>query len=109
MGSRAETRTWVGQRKAVTPPTTSQDTAATMDASLPKSCRSRVPLLPQLLCQSGSHFARDLLLQLSTPTKVLQVQVAAPALPLQHRLRAPLLSRPRRPRLLSQRSPASRF
>merc|ERR1711928_263271 len=54
------------------PPTTSQDTAATMDASLPKSCRSRVPLLPQPLCQSGSHFVRDLLLQLSTPTKQLQ-------------------------------------
>merc|ERR1712180_493865 len=178
MGSRAETRTWVGQRKAKTPSghgqkcppqgspgpvlqrtstrttgrrrissapgvleqpqwqrtsqdqrwlrppsrrcvlqelpalppplTTSQDTAVTMDASLPKSCRSRVPLLPQLLCQSGSHFVRGLLLQLSTPAKRLQVQVAAPALPLQHRLRAPPLSRPRRPPLLSQRSPASR-
>merc|ERR1712107_809707 len=147
MGSRAETRTWVGQRKAETPVradtempssrftwtrptthiysynreaqniissrsaratsvaanesrsamtstsgrqcalqelpalppplTTSQDTAATMDASLPKSCRSRVPQL-QPLCQSGSHYVRDLLLQLSTPTKRLQVQVEAP-------------------------------
>merc|ERR1712038_2074976 len=96
---------------ALPPPlTTSQDTAVTMDASLPKSCRSRVPLLLQLLCQSGSHFVRGLLLLPSTPTKRLQqVQVAAPALPRQHRLRAPPLSRPRRPRLLSQRSPASRF
>merc|ERR1712109_352836 len=95
---------------ALPPPlTTSQDTAVTMDASLPKSCRSRVPLLPQPLCQSGSHFVRALLLLPSTPTKRLQVQVAAPALPPQHRLRAPPLSRPRRPRLLSQRSPASRF
>merc|ERR1712156_255395 len=68
---------------ALPPPLTpSQDTAATMDASLPKSCRSRVPLLPQSLCQSGSHFVRALLLQPSTPTKRLQqVQVAAPALP----------------------------
>merc|ERR1712223_322307 len=108
---RPQSRQCVLQELPALPPplTTSQDTAATMDASLPKSCRSRVPLLPQPLCQSGSHFVRDLLLQLSTPTKRLQVQVAAPAPPRQHRLRAPPLSRPRRPPLLSQRSPASRF
>merc|ERR1712012_785020 len=179
MGSRAETRTWVGQRKAETPvwtdtempssrftwtrPTThiysynreaqniisSRSARATSvaanesrsamtstsESTMRSSRAASVAATSDNFSGYSGYYGRQLaqIMQKQGPTAAaaavpireslragspaptiypnrrLQVQVEAPALPRQRRLRAPLLSRPRRPPLLSQRSPASRF